>query len=112
MPTSDVKEKFYRSVFEAWNNGNLEAMDEVYADDFVFHRHSEPDIVNLTSYKKFIATVRNAHPGSRFLFDDIILDGNKSACVMTDRDELRECIVSRWVGNRIVEEWQCPDCLA
>ena len=38
MSAEDLKARIRQAALEAWRDGNLDALDDVYAADYVFHR--------------------------------------------------------------------------
>ena len=61
MP-EDMESKFRRIVNEAWNNRNLDALDELHTADFILHQPPFPDIHGLEAFKQHVAGVHIAYP--------------------------------------------------
>jgi steroid delta-isomerase-like uncharacterized protein len=62
-----------QDILAIWNLGNLDLVDEVYAQDVV--RHSvdvEESIVGREALKEYIATIRTAYPDFHLEFDNVI----------------------------------------
>ncbi len=76
-----------RCVFEeAWNQGNLDPVDEIHSTDFVLHDPSMPeDICGPEGFKQFITMYRIAFPDIHFTIEDQIAEGDK--------------VVTRWTGT-------------
>ncbi len=70
---------------ELWNTGDLALVDEIHAADFVNHDPSRPDVVDLESYKRFIAEVHASMPDYQVTVQDTIAEGDK--------------VVTRWLGR-------------
>ena len=77
--TEEFKAKLRRVDEEAWNKGNLDALDEIFATDFVRHQPPNPDMVGLEAYKQYISDARKAFPDSKLTFDEIIIEGETGA---------------------------------
>jgi len=117
-------------IDEAWNNGDLNILNEVYTSDFVQHRTPYPDIEGLDGYKNYIEGTRDAYPDLKFTIKDIIIDGDKTVLLFTFRGthkgesvlfpvpptgnkvEMKGCTVSRYVDGKTVEEWVYSDWLS
>ena len=55
---SEARKQAYRwAVDEAFNKGNLGAMDKVLSADYVHHRPPHSDIEGADAYKQFVADV-------------------------------------------------------
>jgi len=67
--------RFYESVF---NNGDLEAIDEILADDFVEHEELPPGIPpGKESPRALVSMMRGAFPDFRVAVEEMLQDGNK-----------------------------------
>jgi steroid delta-isomerase-like uncharacterized protein len=69
-----------RHIDEAWNNGNLFAMDETHAAGYVHHDPHDPWKRNhepgQDALKKIVHFYRNAFPDVRLTIDEIVADGD------------------------------------
>ena len=74
---SEVNKAIIRRAFEAWNAGNLDLFDEVWAVDYVHHDPAEPEVRGLEDYKRYVAYVHRGYPGLRFTVDDMLAEGDK-----------------------------------
>ena len=117
----ELKARIQRVIVEAWNEGNLEALDELYSDNFVRHRPPFPDIVGLAAHKDRVAVVRSAYPDHKTTIHDIIIDNNMVALWYTWSGThtgeglsipptgihvaVPGCDVYRVVDGKIAEEW-------
>ncbi len=72
---------------EAWNQGNLDVVDELVAADFDGHPPpNRPDFGRgPEGQKQFIRTYRSAFPDVHFTIDDMIVEGYKVAARYTGR---------------------------
>jgi serine phosphatase RsbU (regulator of sigma subunit)/predicted ester cyclase len=112
-----------RRFVEAVNNGDLDALDEMLAPDFVNHNKllsgQEPD---RESYKRAISAYQAALSPGRLIIEDQVAAGDKVvtrfiAHAIHDRGELmgvaptgkeltnRGIEIHRIVGGKIAEEW-------
>ena len=129
MSAEELKAKFKRILDEAWLEGNLDALDELYADDFVYHNAPFPDIEGLEASKQDIMGSRSAFPDLRWTVDEMILEGNALVTRYTlqathtgqspripvpptgNKIVYVGCLVSHLAEGRIVEEWHYGDYL-
>lgn len=78
------KEVVRRAFEEVWNQRRLEAVDELFAPDFVFHSPAEPEpIRGLDGYKRFVARIRGGFPDVGVRVEDIIAEGDMVAVRVT-----------------------------
>ena len=50
--SEELKARFLRVVDDAWNKGNLEALDELHADNYIEHLiPAAPDVVGLDAFR-------------------------------------------------------------
>jgi steroid delta-isomerase-like uncharacterized protein len=72
-----VARRLYEEVF---NQGRVELVEELVAEDFVEHE-SVPDMpTDRTSVPAFVQMFRGAFPDGRMDPEDILVDGDKIAC--------------------------------
>ena len=110
-----------RAMAEAWNTGNVDALDEVYAPDYVTHNPPFPDIEGREAYKKHIRDTRATFPDVQLTILEAILDGNIGATTWTWRGTHKEtgkqvtmtgCVIAHLgADGKIVEEWEWADWL-
>jgi steroid delta-isomerase-like uncharacterized protein len=79
MSQEEMKQKIAWAGKEAWLEGNLDALDEVYADDYVFHRPPLPDLNGLAAAKEYIGRTREAYSDLQVSYDEMIAEGNSIA---------------------------------
>ncbi|MGQ3331068.1 ester cyclase [Halorubrum sp. FL23] len=72
-----------RQLFEeAWTDGDLEVIDEIVADGFVFTRGGEIQTGGPELYKSLIRTTREMFPDMEYRVDDVIVgDGGDAVTV-------------------------------
>ena len=74
---------------EVMNNGNLDAVDELLADDYVHHTPPPGMPPNRNGFRQFVAAAHRGLADLTLTTDDILAQGNK--------------VVQRWT-NRAVHE--------
>lgn len=129
MLGEEVRARIRRVVAGAYTQGDLEALGELYAADFLYHRPPLPDIEGLEEYRQHIADIRRAFSDIQFSIHRIILEGDAQAYPWAFRGThtgrspsipvpptgrkvvMMGCSVSRWMGGLIVEEWNYVDWL-
>lgn len=108
-------------VEEAFNGGNLDVADEVYAGSYTYHGPAEPEERTPEGVKQFVSVYRSAFPDLHTTVEDVISEGDTVAYRWTARGThqgelvgvaptgnavtitgITVCNVS---GDRIVEEW-------
>lgn len=114
-----------RFVEEAFNKGNLDVADEVYAPGFVSHEPDGPVERSPEYVKGFVGTYRGAFPDGHTTVEDQISEGDRVAYRWTFRgthrgellgipptDEqvtITGITVDRISGGKIEEEWNTFD---
>ena len=124
-----TKAKIRRIVEEAYNQGSLETLRELYAADLLYHRPPLPDIEGLAEFRQHIAGLRSAFSDTQFTISRIILEGDAQAYswsfqgTHTGRSPsipvpptgrkvtMMGCSVSRRAEGQIIEEWNYIDWL-
>jgi steroid delta-isomerase-like uncharacterized protein len=115
---------------EIWHKGNLDAIEEFIAPDYV--RHTSPggreggrDVRGLDDVRKSVVAMRAAFPDIHFEADDWVVEGDKVVsrwtCTGTHRGEFRGIAPTgkrvRFIGiniyrlrdGKIVERWAVED---
>lgn len=114
---------------EAWLRGNVDALDEAYAADYISHKPPFPDTNGLEAVKQSIAGTRQAYSDIEASYTDWIAEGDAIAYRYTMRMKhtgvsptlpipatgkevtLQGCIVVHVKDGKIVEEWEYSDYL-
>jgi len=108
----------YDQMVEAWNTGNVDAIDEFMAPDCVTHEAPNPDMEGREAYKKYIRDTRSAFPEIQITEDEYILDGNIGATQWTFRATQKDtgkqvaikgACVTKWEDGKCVEHWVYSD---
>ncbi len=110
---------------EIWSRGNIDAVDELYAPDFVGHHPGQADWVGRDAVKEAVRRVRIAFPDFAESVEDIIVDGEKVVTRFTAsgthlgpfshaaptgrRVHIAEMAICRLVGGQIAEKWGVID---
>jgi steroid delta-isomerase-like uncharacterized protein len=75
-----------RLMEEVWSRGDLGAVDQLVADEYVGHSSAmDPQTRGTEGYKRFFATLRSAFPDFRVTIEDQIAEGDR--------------VVSRWTAR-------------
>ena len=75
---SEQNKAVARRLFEAWENGDLGALDDVIAPDAVDHDPYNPHRdEGLDGLKQMISSYREAFPDVRFEIEDQVAEGDK-----------------------------------
>lgn len=125
----ELKAKLKWCWEEAFNNGDLDALDQILAPDYVRHKSPFPDIVGLEAEKKFVADSRTSYPDVKMTIDQLLLDDNWTASLWTftgtqqgispttgalhrgKNISFQGCEISRLEGEKIIETWEVGDYL-
>lgn len=129
MTMEAMKRKIEWAGKEAWLKGNLDALDEVYAEDYVWHRPPLPDLSGLAAVKESIGGMREAYTDLEISYDEMIAEGSSVAYRYTWRGHhtgvspslpipptgkevvLVGTVVVHVVDGKIVEEFEYSDYL-
>jgi predicted ester cyclase len=117
---------FRRAIEEGWNRGNLAAIDELFAPDFVEHQAGIKP--GRDGVKGSIQSLRTAFPGLRLEVEDAIADGDRVWLRLhatgthggpfmgmpgTGRPfDITVIDIARVVDGRLVEHWGVADRLS
>jgi steroid delta-isomerase-like uncharacterized protein len=115
-----------RWVDGGWNAGDLDLVDEFYADDYTLHDPAMP-VHGPESFKQYVAMYRSVFPDLRFTLEDMVAEGDRVAWRITARGThqgplmgirptgkqvaISAIIVSRFIGGRWAEDWVNMDML-
>jgi len=126
MSTEENKAIARRLIEEAWNQGNLAAVDELLAHDHVPHHSligNQPPSREL--YKQFITRTRAAFPDLHATIEDQIAEGDKVVTRWSvqgthhgsfrghsptgNQMRVTGIVIDRIVGGKVVEGWMEMD---
>jgi predicted ester cyclase len=123
MPARENTEVFRILIEEGFGRGNLEALDDCFADSFVEHQYGMPS--TLDGLKGAIAGLRRVVPDLKHTIDEMIVHEDKVWARMTGRGThlgplmgfaptgksftITVLDVCRFKDGKIVEHWGVPD---
>ena len=114
---------------DATNNGNVDALDEVYDQNVVRHLPSAPDVVGLDTLKRGVLNNRLTSPDVKYTCEEMLVDGDNTAfrfkiegtntgkipdSPLTPTGKkwvLKGCNVAHTINGKVVEEWMYMDTL-
>ena len=130
MAPEDHKTKVRRVFDDAFNKGNVNAVDEVAAPDVIYHRPPGPDVRGLAAYKQMVVDMRKAFSDIQFTFDDFIMEGETAGAARWTfqgthtgqmanmpipptgkRVTMTGLTLVHMVNGKAVEEWEYVDML-
>jgi predicted ester cyclase len=125
----EMKKEFINAVKDGWESGNIDSWDRFYAQDCIFHKPPFPDTDALEKAKLSTRDSINAYSEIKMDIHDFIVEGSMTAWRSTwqathtgqsaslpipptgKRVVLNSCLINRWEGDKIVEEWEYSDYL-
>jgi predicted ester cyclase len=127
----DPNEDLVRRWIEVWNTGDLDAVDDLLAPDFVRHAPDSPEVRGPAAERQLIATYLAAFSDLRFTIEALVTEGDTVAvrlsAVGTQRGDLFGLPLAggnvhieitetdRIAGDKIAEQWvviDAPDVMA
>jgi steroid delta-isomerase-like uncharacterized protein len=129
MSLGEMKDKIRWAGAEAWLKGNLDALDEVYAPDYVWHRPPFPDLSGIDAVKESMRGMRTAYSDIQIAYEGMVGEGKSIAYRYTWRGKhtsvspslpipptgkevtLVGCIVVHIEDGKILEEFEYSDYL-
>jgi steroid delta-isomerase-like uncharacterized protein len=127
MSAEENKAIVHRLAEEVWNKGNIDAVYEIFATDFVGHIPGMPGIAGSEGVKQFIMGLRTAFPDINWAVEDDIAEGDKIATrytvsgthqgdlmgiAPTGKKVMYTAIsINRFASGKIVEFWGLADML-
>jgi predicted SnoaL-like aldol condensation-catalyzing enzyme len=112
MSPEENKELIHRVIEEIINQGNLNAIDDVFASDFV-DRSTPDQPPGPEGVKGYVSSVRAGFPDLRVDINDLIAEGDKVVVRTTwqgsyqGSSQARRTMIQifRLADGKIVEEW-------
>jgi len=121
MSTEENKAIARRWNEEIWSKGNLAAIDELLATDFVFN-YAPPGVKpDREAYKQFVTMLRAPFPDFQYTIEDMVAEGDKVSVRWSGRGThkgeymgiaptgkqvtITGISIIRIVGGKIVQEW-------
>ena len=74
---SEENKAIVRRWVEAFNEGNVDAVDELVTDSYVRHDPNSPEVRGPEEEKQLIAMYRSAFPDLHFTVEDMVAEGDK-----------------------------------
>jgi predicted ester cyclase len=129
MSLEEMKAKIRWAGEEAWLKGNLDALDEVYAANYVWHRPPFPDTSGIEAVKESIEGMRSAYSDLQVVYEQMVGEGSTIAYQYSIRAKhtgvsptmpipptgkevaLVGCVVVRIEEGKIIEEFEHSDSL-
>ena len=128
MMSEENKEKARRFLEEAFNEGNLGVVDELFASDYVLHDPANPEeISGPEGRKQFVQMYRSAFPDTHITVEYQIAEGDEVVTRWTGRGthqgelfgvapsgnqvEISGITISRFEGGKFVKDWTNSDTL-
>lgn len=113
---------------DVMNQGNLDAVDEIYASDFVAHDPTMPeDVRGVEGRREFYSMYLSAFPDAQITIEAQLAEGDMVATRWTGRGthqgelmgispsgnrvEVAGITISRIEGGKVAEEWDNYDAL-
>ena len=126
MQTEQNKALFRQFIEEVFNQGNMSAIDELVAPDFVEHEELPPGIpTGREGLKQMTMMLRSAFPDFKATIDDMLAEGDKVVVRMTwtgthkgefmgmpptgKRVSFGVIDIVRFDGDKFVEHWGLMD---
>jgi steroid delta-isomerase-like uncharacterized protein len=117
-----------RSFEEVFNQGNLDAVEEIFAPDYVLHDPTSPEEIRGTEgMRQYVSMYRTAFPDLQQTIEEQIAEGEKVATRLTGRGthqgeligipptgnqvEAPGIVINRISGGKIAESWANYDAL-
>ena len=109
--TQETNKAVFRRYLQAFNDGDLEAFDELIAADYVNHNPSQPDpLPGPAGLKPIIRQLRMQMPDLQFEEVQLIAEGNLVAAHLRvlgfGREPIQQIQIERFEQGRIVEHWR------
>jgi steroid delta-isomerase-like uncharacterized protein len=130
LKTEQLKAVYRQLIEEAWNQGELAVLDELFDANIVAHRGSLPGTQGAENYKQYVADFRRAFPDGHITIHELIAEGNTVVARFTIRGTHRArfpdipgpptdkqvtvtgCdVVNFTADGRVAEIWDYPDAL-
>ena len=109
---AESRKAAFRHAVQIWQNGRANLITELVTVDYIGHTSSGDR--NADGLRERIADFHRMYPDLRFTIADQVAEGNRVVTRMTavgtssatgQRVKLIGLNISRFVGNRIAEEW-------
>lgn len=81
----EANKALIRRYFESWNTNDVDALDEMIADNAIDHMAYEGQPMGIEGYRDFYRTWHSAFPGFQAEIEDMIAEGDRVATRWTFR---------------------------
>ena len=123
----DLKDLTRKYIDEVWNQGRLDLVDRLVAQDCVTHDPAAPggELIGPDGLKQLISMYRNAFPDTEFEIKDMILEGDKVGARITasgthkgelmgiaptgKRVSISGIVITQFRAGKQVESWSSYD---
>jgi len=120
MVTKQKAREVVLRLIGAVNSGDITVIDqmadEVFAADYVWHFPGIPDLPpGPAGMKQMYRGILAGNPDLKFTLEDLLVEGDKTACRCTmrrtDPDSGKSqhgwnLVISRFVGDKVAEDWE------
>lgn len=112
LVSSDTKKAAFRRAVEIWQEGRADLIESMVTNDYV--GHTSTGARSIAELRARVTEFHALYPDIRFTIEDQLAEGNRIATRMSAYGtskttgkpvHLIGLNVSRFVGNRIAEEW-------
>jgi ketosteroid isomerase-like protein len=125
-PLRDLARVHFDRIRAGWERGDVSGLDEVYADDLVYHMPPFPDL-DRQGLRDFMPVFQQAFPDFSVEVDETVIDGDTTVqrwhCSGTysgrspllpvpptgRRTQASGVLVGHWRDGRVVELWHFGD---
>lgn len=110
--TAQTRKAAFRRVVQIWQDGRSDLIGEAVTSDYI--GHSSAGDRNIDGLRQRVSTFHALYPDVKFTIEDQLAEGDRIATRMTvvgtskatgKTVHLIGLNISRFVGNRIAEEW-------
>ena len=116
-----------RVIAEAWNKGNMAAVNELVATNYEGHDPSWPEVIRgPEGFKQWVGAARTLFPDFQITVEDLVAEGDRVASRITMRGSHQgtipgfspptgkqvtfQCVlIRRFAGGKMVEGWDLSD---
>ena len=114
-----------RRYFDAFNTQNLDAIDELFAPEYVLHIAGSPDVQGPETLKQMVAGSLVNLTDATLVVDDMVAEGDKVVTRWTmtaihsgefmgvpptgQQITMQGVIIDRFVDGRVAEAWESFD---
>jgi steroid delta-isomerase-like uncharacterized protein len=107
-----ANERLIKRYFEdVWNNGDLDALDEIIALDYVNHSQGDPNpLPGPIGLKPIVAGIRRAFPDLNYVIENMVISESQVAIHTTMYGtNTGDFFGLAPTNNQIVEHWRLTD---